>query len=132
MGSVNMYLLDTCTFYWLCSKPEKLPRPVARVINSNNESLHVSHVSFIELANIWLAGRMEAPTKPRQWLREQIAEWDVTIIRMDEEDIFRSTELPLYHRDPFDRLLIAQAIIRNYIFLTPDQTIHRYPVSTLW
>ena len=75
---------------------------------------------------------MRDEKKPRQWFREQVEQWNATVVRIDEEDIFRSMELPTHHRDPFDRLLVAQAIVRNMILVTPDEYIHRYPVSTLW
>ena len=129
---MSVYLLDTCVFYWICSKPAKLPPPIARLLRNEPDQLHVSHVSALEIVNLWLAGKMQDPTKPRQWFREQIANWNVSIIRIDEEDIFRASELPVHHRDPFDRLLIAQAIIRHMTLITPDTIIHRYPVSTLW
>lgn len=131
-GACNVYLLDTCAFYWLCAQPKRLPSNIKRIIDREGDAIHISHVSLLEFGNLWLAGKIVDQRAPRQWLRDQMTIWSFPIIRLDEEDIVRSTELPVHHRDPFDRLLIAQAIIRNFVFLTPDQIIQRYPVSTLW
>ncbi len=109
-----------------------MPSKVAQLIQADHRNLRVSHITYLEISDLWLAGKMQDTQTPRQWFKEQIAQWMVSIVRIGEEDIFRASELPPYHRDPFDRLLIAQAIIRNMTLITPDPTIHRYPVSTLW
>jgi PIN domain nuclease of toxin-antitoxin system len=101
-------------------------------MESEWDKLHISLVTHIEVSNLWLTGKMRINYPPRRWFHEQVSEWKVSILRLDEEDIFRASELPNYHRDPFDRLLIAQAQLRNMILITPDENIHRYPVSTLW
>ena len=127
-----MYLLDTCTFYWLCAAPDQLPARISRMLEVEYGRLHISMVTQIEVTNLWLSNKMRIGRSPRNWFRDQIHSWNISLLRIDEEDIFRASELPTHHRDPFDRLLIAQAIIRNMTFITPDPIIHKYPVSTLW
>jgi len=61
-----------------------------------------------------------------------MAVWGVESLPIQADDIYRSSELPGLHRDPFDRLLISVALNRNLIVVTPDEWIKLYPVSTLW
>jgi PIN domain nuclease of toxin-antitoxin system len=127
-----VYLLDTCTFCWLCAAPDKLPDHVGERLDAEFGRLSISIVTHIEISNLWLCGKMKMNGSPRSWFTDQIGIWNLNVVRIDAEDIFRASELPTHHRDPFDRLLIAQAITRNLIIITPDPLIHAYPVSTLW
>jgi PIN domain nuclease of toxin-antitoxin system len=58
--------------------------------------------------------------------------WTISSLPISREHMYRSSELPNHHRDPFDRLLIAAALAEGGTILTPDPAIHRYPVSWRW
>ncbi len=129
---MTAYLLDTCTFIWLCSDPERLS-PVAKdAIDAADSSLLLSDVSALEITLKWSADKIILPDPPRHWLETQVATWAMECPPIDRAAIYRAGELPAHHRDPFDRLLVATALNLNATILTPDKAIHQYPVSYRW
>ena len=126
------YLLDTCSFIWLCAEPEKLSATASGIIDSEGNDVMLSDVSVLEIALKWSAGKIELPAPPRQWLERQISEWSLSSVRIAREDIYRTSELPDHHRDPFDRLLVAVALGSSSTIITPDKAIHAYPVACAW
>ncbi len=126
------YLLDTCTLIWLSTEPEKLSPTTVRAIDASDSVLLWSDVSALEIALKWSAGKLVLPDPPRHWLEGQIDAWGLECLSLGRADIYRASELPAHHRDPFDRLLVAVAVNANATILTPDEAVRRYPVSTRW
>ena len=126
------YLLDTCTFIWLCAEPERLSETAKRAIRASDASLLLSDVSALEITLKWRAGKITLPDPPGLWVEAQIAAWVLDCRPLSRTDIYRAGELPEHHRDPFDRLLVATALNLNATILTPDKAIHQYPVSYRW
>lgn len=126
------YLLDTCSFIWLCSEPDQLTEPVSEIIDDGDSDLLLSDASALEIAYKWTAGKIGLPSPPRQWIERQISEWSLTGLRLTRGDIYRTTELPEYHKDPFDRLLVAVALNNNLTIITPDKAVCAYPVACVW
>ena len=123
-----MYLLDTNVVIWLATDPAKVSNAV-RTIFSDDGAL-----SYISVVSAWEYGQ-----KRRLRTENLPVQFDVLISRMPHTklgldfDVFPYAEsLPLIHRDPFDRMLIAQAIHHDLTLVTKDREIHRYPVRTLW
>ena len=129
---MSTYLLDTCTFIWLCAEPERLSEAARSAIDSVDTALLLSDVSALEITLKWSAGKIELPDPPRHWIEAQVAAWSLDCRTIEREDIYRSAELPHLHRDPFDRLLVAAAINLNATILTPDDAVRAYPVSCRW
>ena len=129
---MTLYLLDTCTFIWLCAEPDRLSDAVVAVIRSDESSLLLSDVTALEIPLKWSAGKITPPGPPRHWIETQAAAWSLQFRAIGREDIYRARELPEHHRDPFDRLLVAAAINANATILTPDEAIQAYPVSWRW
>jgi len=125
-------LLDTCTLIWLVSAPARLSKRVAEAIDSEDTELLLSDSSVWELALKWEAGKIELPQPPRNWVTSQSRLWDLEPLAIKRSHLYRAVELPQHHRDPFDRLLVAQAIESTLTIATPDPHIHRYPVASLW
>ncbi len=88
--------------------------------------------SALEIALKWSAGKLVLPDSPRRWLEGQIDTWGLDCLSLRRADIYRASELPAHHRDPFDRLLVATALGSNATILTPDEAIRQYPVSCRW
>lgn len=126
------YLLDTCTFIWLCSEPGQLSSAMVSAANASDSRLVLSHVSVMEISFKWTAGKIQLPSPPRMWVEEQVATWEMESLAIQADDAYRATELAQIHKDPFDRLLVSAALNQNLTILTPDDWIRRYPVSTLW
>ena len=126
------FLLDTCTFLWLIAGSRELSRTARRTFRDSENTFFLSAASAWEIALKNAAGRLKladdpALLVPRERERHGIEELSVT-----EADALAAGRLPDIHRDPFDRLLVAQALARGFPILTPDEQIGRYPVRTLW
>ena len=127
-----MLLLDTCTFVWLAAAPERLSETARELLDDPTRSIVLSDVSVWELCLKWQAGKLGLPAPPRTWVEEQARVWSLDRLELNRPHFYRSTELPTLHRDPFDRLLVAQALDRGLTLVTPDTHIHRYPVAARW
>lgn len=126
------YLLDTCVFLWLCAEPKRLSPKVKKLFAGDEAELILSDVAVLEISLKWLSGKLELPSPPRSWITEQTQIWDASSIPISREAIYRSSELPAHHRDPFDRLLVSTALESSLAIVTPDKWIHRYPVQWIW
>jgi PIN domain nuclease of toxin-antitoxin system len=130
MGAVSI-LLDTCTFIWLCSEPERLSGRATQRIDESGTIL-LSDVSVLEISLKWSSGKLQLPAPPRAWIPQQTDAWSMNTLPIQADDIYRTTELPTVHKDPFDRLLVATALNKNIELVTPDPWLHKYPANTLW
>jgi PIN domain nuclease of toxin-antitoxin system len=125
-------LLDTCVIIWLSAEPKKLSKAARKAIDAADATLCASDASLWEVCMKWQSGKLTLPAPPRKWLAEQAQIWQTERVPLVPEHFFRTCELPPLHKDPFDRLLVAQAIERGLTIVTPDQSIHAYPVAVLW
>lgn len=125
-------LLDTCVVLWLAAEPGRLSSIARQVIDDEESDLVVSHASVWELALKSGAGKLILPTPLRTWVEEQHREWGFEYLPIGLEHILRTCELHRHHVDPFDRLIIAQAIVDGLAIVTPDERISGYPVHVIW
>lgn len=128
-------LLDTCTFLWLIAMRAELPDKVQEAIADPDNACFLSAASLWETLIKHRAGRLEidnrsAPTE--RFLIEQREAHGIDPLPVDEAAVAQLPKLPDLHRDPFDRMLVCQAIARGLTVVTPDEAIRRYPVLTLW
>ena len=125
-------LLDTCALVWLASSPENLSQKVAALIESSATDLYVSDCSVWEICLKWHAGKLHLPQPPRIWVEEQRRLWHLLPLILERRHFYRASELPEHHKDPFDRVLVSQAIEDSLTIATPDTAIMQYPVATIW
>jgi PIN domain nuclease of toxin-antitoxin system len=125
-------LLDTCTFLWLNGDPGQLPRRVLLACESSGNDLYLSAVSVWEIAVKWAASRLTLPEEPSIWVPSRRGQNGVESLPLTEEAVAQVTKLPLLHRDPFDRMLICQAITEGLAVVTPDPLIRQYAVRVFW
>lgn len=100
-------------------------------MDPNNEIL-LSVASVWEIIVKHRLGKLPLPEAPRKFISKWRAKHDIESLSLDESSVLHLTGLPEYHRDPFDRILICQAISNNLTILTPDAHIAAYPVRTEW
>ncbi len=124
-------LLDTCTLIWLAAAPDRLSVAAREAIDECRR-LVASDVSVMEIGLKWQAGKLELPAPPRAWVEQQAKAWALARLAISRLHLYRSFELAAFHRDPFDRLLVAQAIEEGLTLATPDAQIAAYPVATVW
>lgn len=127
-------LLDTCTFLWLIADDPALSAPAREAIQDPANAVCVSAASLWEVLVKHRLGRLEihVPAAPEQYLVAQRDHHGLDSLPITEEAVAQLPKLPDLHRDPFDRILICQAIAHGMRLVTPDEIILRYPVATLW
>lgn len=128
---MSVLLLDTCTLVWLTSDPGRLSAPAVEALEGESE-IALSDVSVWEICLEWQVKKLELPAPPRLWIPEQVRAWHLRRMPIEVEHLFRMVELPDLHKDPFDRLLVSQALVRNTKIVTPDPAIRQYPVAVVW
>ncbi len=122
-------LLDTHIFLWLNEQPEKLSTNILSHCEDRNNTLFLSHVSPWEIQIKQQLGKL-ALDKPLQAMIEtQQQENDLQLLPITLEHIYALAELPHHHRDPFDRLLIAQAMVEKMSFISFDACIPDYSIN---
>ena len=120
------YLLDTHTLLWARSAPDRLSGEALALLQSAESILHVSMASLWECAIKAAIGKL---TVPDGFYR--IVAGDYEILGIEIAHVEACAGLPLHHRDPFDRLLVAQAQLGGLILISRDQNIARYGVPTV-
>ncbi len=129
-----MILLDTCVLLWLPLGTEKLPDGVVDTIRRTPRGQRwVCPLSAYEIGTKARRGKLELPLPPTEWFRRLCEERGLTPLPLTDEVCLAAAELPDIHRDPVDRMIVAQAKQHGLRILTSDQTIPLYPgVEVLW
>jgi PIN domain nuclease of toxin-antitoxin system len=125
-------LLDTCVFIWLTTSPGNLSPAARRAINDSRNELWLSHASVWEIHLKHFAGKLTLPEKPRLWISRQMAVWGLRDRPLDLESLHLTSDLPPIHKDPFDRMLAAQAATHDLTLVSPDEFFQKYRMKILW
>lgn len=125
-------LLDTCTFLWLVTDAPRLSQQARSLIIDPENDVLLSSVSTWEIAVKHGLGRLPFPDDPERYVTKLRQDHAIAVLPLDEESTLYLRRLPELHRDPFDRMLVSQAIVQGMVLLTPDRDITQYPVRTLW
>ncbi len=125
-------LLDTCTFVWLTQEPEKISAKAKRAIDQVANDLFLSHASIWEIHLKAKSGKLKLPDTPRRWISQQLAARGVVDWSIDLESLHETSELPPIHKDPFDRLILAQAQIHHFHIVSPDDFFAEYGTNVIW
>ncbi|MBU0993051.1 MAG: type II toxin-antitoxin system VapC family toxin [Proteobacteria bacterium] len=125
-------LLDTCTFLWVTIGSDKLSKNVIDAFLDPKNDVYFSAVSAWEINVKYRIGKLELPLPPDRFIPKERDRHFITPLDLTERDTLHLYKLPLNHKDPFDRMLISQAIERSLTILTPDPLVTQYPVRTLW
>ena len=125
------YMMDSCTFLWYIETSSRLPESVRELIDTT-KYVSVSQATFWEIAIKQTTGKL-ALNMSMSELEEKCRENNITILPLKLAYFERIKTLPLIHRDPFDRIIIASAIEEDLTLLTNDGEIVKYQdVKTLW
>ncbi|MCI5130829.1 MAG: type II toxin-antitoxin system VapC family toxin [Candidatus Electrothrix sp. EH2] len=125
-------LLDTCTFLWITRSASQLSDKAAKVFEAPDNAVFLSSISAWEISVKWNMGKLHLPYPPEQFIPRERKRHFIEKLHLAEEDTFSLSKLPDIHKDPFDRILICQAIENGLTILTSDRYIQQYPVKTLW
>lgn len=125
-------LLDSHTLLWAGVGDDRLPRGVKELIADATTKVMVSVASTWELTLKALAGRLVLPAPPAEHFAEHFAEFGYELLSIHQRHVAALQELPAIHDDPFDRMLVAQALVEDLDLVSGDERIRRYPVRTIW
>lgn len=121
-------LLDTHTFLWWINDDPRLSQRCRKIISDGGNEVLFSAVSAWEIAVKSRHGRLDLPGEAEPFIREQVSQNRFEVLPIDLTHALRVALLPDHHKDPFDRMLVAQAQVENLTILTVDPEIARYPV----
>jgi PIN domain nuclease of toxin-antitoxin system len=126
-------LIDTNVFLWsITGQKSKLSETALQIVEDTRVNLWLSSVSLWEIALKVGKGKLDLPNNA-EFFRTQIARFYIEkVLPVEAAHVLAGFELPYHHKDPFDRMLIAQAQVEGLPFITSDKQIHKYPIQIIW
>jgi PIN domain nuclease of toxin-antitoxin system len=125
-------LLDSQAFIYIARDPAALPVATRSATEDSDNELYLSIATPLELQIKVNIGKLTLVRSVREAVQLELNRGSLRLLPITLDHIDELSRLPSHHKDPFDRLLIAQAIHENLTIVTGDETIARYPVQTLW
>jgi PIN domain nuclease of toxin-antitoxin system len=125
-------LLDTCTFLWITTDDARLSARARDLFRSPDNEVYLSAASGWEIATKHGLGRLPLPDPPERFVPSMREHHGIESLSIDEESALQTMRLPTLHRDPFDRLLVCQAIVHGMTLLTPDPLVAQYSARVVW
>jgi PIN domain nuclease of toxin-antitoxin system len=127
------FLLDTCTAIWVFEGHAKIGDQLRDQLTDPTHEVYLSDVSILEIVIKHQLGKLPLPSAPSTLIVPLARRHAMDLLPLTTEAVFGLEGLADHHRDPFDRLLISQALTHGLTLVTPDPLIHRYEqVSLLW
>jgi PIN domain nuclease of toxin-antitoxin system len=124
-------LLDTHVLLWSTTRPEELEADARAALEDGANDVHVSVVVAWEIAIKQSLGKLDLPQPAERWLPEALRRTGFEVAELGLAAALRVRALPWHHRDPFDRLLVAQALEDGYTLVTRDAALGAYGVAVL-
>ena len=127
MASNNHFLIDTHIFIWWMGKSSKLSKNIVRLLNNPENYI------FLSIASVWEIIIKQGKEKLRipQDIEGGIKESGFILLPIEISHVLRIRKLPSFHRDPFDRILIAQTIVEHLTLVTDDAKMKKYDVRLM-
>ena len=122
-------LLDTHALLWALSAPQQLPVSLRRAIQADENDVYASLASAWEIAIKAALGKIEFDVRS---LERMLAATGFQTLDISLQHAVRVAELPMHHGDPFDRMLVAQALSESMVLVTRDRALRQYGVRILW
>ena len=124
-------LLDTHIFLWFISGDTKLSTDVRDAIRDLDNEVYLSAVSIWEAIVKYQLGKLPLPEPPETYLPKQRDLHQISSLALDESSVVQLANLPPLHRDPFDRMLVCQALQNGLTVATVDAAVRAYSISVL-
>lgn len=124
-------LLDTHVFLWWVDDSPKLSERSRDIIADEHNEILFSVVSAWEIVIKVGVGKLSLTDPPDTFIPEQLSQNDMEILPMSLDHALRVHELPDHHKDPFDRLLVAQSLVEGIPVISADPGVSRYPVEVI-
>ncbi len=125
-------LLDTHAFLWAITADQRLSAAAQRIFLGAGNTLLLSAASLWEIAIKVRIGKLPLPRPENRYLGGQLSRNAIEVLRVEASHVLRLFELPDIHRDPFDRLLVAQCQVEGLPLVSGDAQLRQYAVEILW
>lgn len=125
-------LLDTQVWLWMQAWPERFSPTARETVDEQEGVLLLSPVSAWEISTKYTLGRLSLPLPPAEYVPSRMKSSGVDALPLQHSHALQVAELPWHHRDPFDRLLIAQAQVEGLAILSADRQLAAYDVQLHW
>jgi PIN domain nuclease of toxin-antitoxin system len=125
-------LLDAHVFLWSADRVELLPPSIYELISDARTRLVLSVATTWELTIKALAGKLSLPKPPDEHFAEHVERFGYELLPVHQRHVAALQELPAIHSDPFDRMLVAQALVEDLDLVTGDEVLRSYPIRTIW
>ena len=125
-------LLDTHAFLWWIRDDPRLSRRARELVTSGRNELFLSVTCVWEILTKTQTGKLRLAESAQKFVTEQLTANNIRVLPLTLDHIFRLEQLPLHHRDPFDRILIAQSLEEEFPILSADPLLKNYSATLLW
>ena len=125
-------LLDTCAFLWLVTDDPQASELAKEIFLNNDNELFLSAVTGFEIAVKYSLGKLHLKEPPKEFIANRIQANALTELPVSMIHALALQNMPLHHKDPFDRLLVAQAMVNQIPLLSADQQLSAYEIERLW
>ena len=125
-------LLDTCAFLWLVTDDPQASELAKEIFLKEDNELLLSAVTGFEIAVKYSLGKLRLAEPPKEFITNRINANALTELPVSMTHALILQNLPLHHKDPFDRLLVAQAMVNQIPLLSADQQLSAYAINRLW
>jgi PIN domain nuclease of toxin-antitoxin system len=125
-------LLDTHSFLWFLLDEPKLSKTAKDSIADPDNDIEISPASYWEIAIKISLNKYSLPEPYEQFMERELATNQLRILPIEPKHTATLTSLPFHHRDPFDRLIIAQAMVEQIPIISGDEAFAAYPVTRIW
>jgi PIN domain nuclease of toxin-antitoxin system len=125
-------LLDTHSFLWFIEGDKRLPQNARQLIADMGNDAWISVASLWEIAIKASLGKLSLLQPFAELIPDQLRRNNIRPLPIELHDLAQVAQLPFHHRDPFDRLIIAQAMIRDLVIIGKDPEFTSYPIRLVW
>jgi PIN domain nuclease of toxin-antitoxin system len=124
-------LVDTHCWLWLCASPERFTRTTLNRLTDPGTERLLSAASVWEMVIKYDLGKLPLPVHPRDFVPTRLETTQTGVLEISADHALRIADLPQHHRDPFDRMIVAQALVEGARLLTADRALKAYGVELL-
>jgi len=126
------YLLDTMVWLWSVGSTDKIGKAGLEILTSGDQEVYLSAASSWEVAIKAKLGKFRLPEEPVKYVPKRLAEQGIRSLSVTQNHSLKVYDLALHHHDPFDRLIIAQALSEGLVILTSNRVFEKYPIDVVW
>ena len=123
-------ILDSCALLWIAHDKDRISSSTLRLIQEN-PGIYISTATCFEIALKHSIGKLKLPCSPETWIRGLLDFYKFSLVDLNMEICIKAAELPLIHKDPCDRFIIATALLKNLPVVTADRRFAEYGVKIL-